>query len=243
MTDNDNNVRINKFLADNGVCSRRKADERIMDGRILVNGKVAELGDRIDPTKDKVTFDGKDVLVSDAELEYWVLNKPVGVVSTADDEQGRTKVTDLVKSKARIYPVGRLDENSEGLLLLTNDGELTNKLTHPSFEHIKSYRIIAKQNKSNSLSWIKRQFEAGIYIDGKKMQAKEVTSIVKSPENGYLEIELDLITGYNRQIRRMCDRIGLDVRKLSRTGFANLKLSDLNLEPGQAKRVQRSDII
>ena len=242
MTDN-NSVRINKYLADAGVCSRRKADELIDSGQVMLNGKVAVLGDRVDPQHDSIVVGSKDISLVKPELEYWVVNKPLGVVSTADDEKGRPKVTDLVPSKARLYPVGRLDENSDGLLLLTNDGEITHQLTHPSNKHLKTYRVIAKQVRNLSLSKIRETMERGIIIGDTKMRVHKVVSLNKSPGNGYLEMELELITGYNRQIRRMCDKIGLEVRKLTRIGFANLKLYDLNIAPGEAKQILRDEIL
>lgn len=236
-------IRINKYLAGQGLFSRRKADEFIAQGRITINDQTATLGDRVDIAKDIVKLDGNVVGARQAEYEYWAVNKPRGVISTAEDEQGRDKVTDLVDSRARLFPVGRLDENSEGLIVLTNDGELTNVMTHPSFEHTKSYRVIAKQLRPGSPNHFKTRLEKGVLIDGRLMRAKEVTSIVRDDQNNYLEIELELITGYNRQIRRMCDKIGLEVRKLVRTGFGKLRLADLMLEPGQSVKISRDDLL
>ena len=129
-------IRLNKFLADLGIASRRKADQLIDEGRVLLNQKKAKLGDKVDPEKDQVMFEGKKLTSDDREdFEYWLLNKPRNVVSTVSDEAGRKTVFDYVKTKAktRVYPVGRLDLESEGLLLMTNDGELANRLTHPKY--------------------------------------------------------------------------------------------------------------
>lgn len=236
-------VRINKYLADQGICSRRKADEHILRGDVLVNGKVAIPGTKIISDKDEVIFRGKKITtLNSQELEYWALYKPRGVVSTASDEKGRKNVVDLINTKSRIYPVGRLDTDSEGLIILTNDGDFANRLSHPSFQHVKSYKVIAKGIDSVDLQDIKRKLERGFLINGKKMRALRVVSIDRA-DNHLIEIELDLITGYNRQIRRMCDKIGLKVIKLMRTGISKLKLSDLKLSAGQSVPIGRDQVI
>lgn len=236
-------IRINKYLAEQGICSRRQADEHILANLVSVNGKIAKPGDMIDPEIDIVKLQGKEISSAAPENEYWVLNKPLGVVTTASDEKKRKTVVDFVKSHLRLYPIGRLDINTCGLIILTNDGELTNMLTHPSFKNIKRYRLIARKLRSISDAEIMKKFERGFRIDGKVMRADRVVNIYHSDQNNYLEIDLELITGYNRQIRRMCDKIGLEVKKLTRTGMGKLNLDSLKLEPGQAIRISRSDII
>lgn len=236
-------VRINKYLADSGICSRRAADEHILRGEVMINGKPANPGDRVDGGKDKVLFRGKVVKNQKSKYEYWAVYKPVGYISTSSDEFGRRKVVDLVKSATRLYPVGRLDGESEGLMILTNDGELTKQLTHPSFLHRKTYRVTCRPVKNNSLEWLKSKLINGVDMGGQLMRVEDVLRIEKIDSNGLVEMELSLITGYNRQIRRMCDKIGLEVVELVRTGIANLALSKLNLKPGQIKKIKREDVL
>lgn len=235
-------VRINKYIADMGVCSRRKADELVECGAVRINNLTAKHGDQVDPEADIIRVKGKNIHKKEAAYEYWALYKPVGIVSTAYDDKGRTSVTELIKSKSRIYPVGRLDADSEGLIILTNDGKFTNRLIHPSNTHIKTYRITASFVKKNSPNWIKQQLEHGITIDGKNMSVHKVIDICKSEDNKVL-LTLELITGYNRQIRKMCDKIGLDVEKLLRIGIGKLRLEDLQLKPGESKLIKIEDIL
>ena len=236
-------IRINKYIDEKGVCSRRKADVLISNDQVTINGKPAKLGDMLDPANDRVVCCGKDITEKKESLVYWAVYKPVGVVSTAQDEKGRPKVTDLVSSKERLYPTGRLDAQSEGLMVLTNDGSLTHELTHPSSGHIKSYRLVARPLRKLTTRKVKNAFEKGLVIDGKRMKADKVNSIDISDMNGYFEIELDLITGYNRQIRRMCDKIGLEVKRLTRTGIGKLRLKELNLSPGQSVSIRKQQIL
>lgn len=239
-------IRLNKFLSESGCCSRRKADEYIASGDIKINGKVTkELGIKIDPEKDAVEFQDKEVKIA-TDFLYYALYKPKGIVSTVSDELGRKTVIDLVPETPRVYPVGRLDTDSEGLIILTSDGDLTQRMTHPSFEHEKEYLVNAKFQISNSKrvapEIIKSQFEKGLYIDGHLMKAdKTEVSLVQS--TGFIILTLVLHTGYNRQVRKMCAKIGLDVIKLVRTRFGKLKLSDLELAPGEYRLVTRADIL
>lgn len=239
-------VRLNKFLADSGCCSRRKADEHILAGDIKVNGQIVkELGVKIDPEKDIVKFKGQ-LLCKETKLVYYALNKPRGVISTAFDEQGRQTVVDLVPREPRVYPVGRLDEDSEGLIILTNDGELAQELTHPSFEHEKEYEVTVRgkgkvfgilQNKER----IKNLFERGMIIDGKPMKADRVE--VNLINTNYYLLNTVLHTGHNRQIRKMCAKIGLEVITLRRIRIGNLTLEGLNLLPGQYKEISKNQIL
>ncbi|MEK9156492.1 MAG: pseudouridine synthase [Patescibacteria group bacterium] len=248
-------TRLNKYLAESGCCSRRKADELISGGKVSVNGKVAVVGKKVDPNTDIITIDGREIRFRDNFI-YYALYKPVGVVSTAYDPQGRPTVLDYVPKSPRVYPVGRLDYDSEGLIILTNDGELANRLTHPSFEHKKEYQVDVKiqmpapsgvegssvKNTEQRLKDIKRGFEQGLNIDGKLMKADQVSDF-DIQISGFVTFKVTLHTGYNRQIRRMCAKMGLEVRRLVRTRIGKLKLSDLNLGPGKHKSIKREDLL
>jgi pseudouridine synthase len=235
-------VRLNKFLSEAGVATRRHADELILAGKVKVNNEIIkELGTKIDPDKDTVFVEDK--LVKLQNLVYYALYKPVGALSTAQDELGREAVVDLVPKEPPVYPVGRLDEMSEGLIILTNDGELTQELTHPSHEHEKEYEVKARaKNQELRITdkQIQEQFEQGLEIEGKKMKADFVRSTI---HDSTFIIQIVLHTGYNRQIRRMCDKIGLEVARLKRTRIAKLKLADLSLKPGQYKKITKDQIL
>lgn len=250
-------IRLNKFLSDSGVCSRRQADQHTLTGDIRINGIVLrELGIRIDLKKDIIRFKG-EIVQPQENLVYYALYKPKGVVSTASDELGRQTVIDLVPKTPRVYPVGRLDEDSEGLIILTNDGGLTQELTHPSHEHQKEYEVTARiTNNELSVSaeaspdgrikndiekYIKQQFEAGIHIDGKLMKADRA-DVSKIHNSNYI-IHVLLHTGYNRQIRKMCAKIGLIVENLKRTRIANLMLRNLKISSGQYVLVKKNEIL
>ena len=234
--------RINKFIADSGLMSRRKADEAILSGDIEINGEVVKtLGIKIDSEKDIVKYKGNLVTIDSADFVYYALYKPKGVISTAQDEKSRKTVTDLVPAAPRVYPVGRLDRDSEGLILLTNDGALANELSHPSFEHRKEYFVVAKNVKKISTDTIRSLFVKGLTISGKKMKADTVEASIA--ENTLIEIKLTLHTGYNRQIRKMCDKIGLVVIKLVRTGISKLSLEELKLKPGDYKQISKEQIV
>lgn len=238
--------RLNKFLANSGVCSRRKADEHILAGDVKVNGITnKELGIKIDPDKDTVEFQDKVVKLN-SDFVYYVLNKPKGVVSTSSDENGQKAVVDLVPKVPRVYPVGRLDKDTVGLIVLTNDGELTKELTHPSFEHRKEYKAEVRiQNKELSKNknigqYITEKFERGLRIDDKLMKADSVSCLILNPK--FLILTLVLHTGYNRQIRKMCAKIGLEVVRLTRTAIGKLTLAKLNLKPGEYKEISKEDV-
>lgn len=236
-------VRLNKFLSNSGICSRRKADEHILGGDIRINGNIIkELGTKIDPKKDTVSFCGKEIRPSE-EFVYYALNKPAGVISTASDENGRSTVLELVPNEPRVYPVGRLDKDSDGLIILTNDGELANKLTHPKFEHEKEYYVKARTQKQIVIDpkAIERRFQTGIMVDGKIMKA----DIIKAEiiRNNRYDLIVTIHTGYNRQVRKMCAKMGLEVIGLTRTRIGNLKLAFLDIKPGKFMQIEKSDII
>ena len=233
-------VRINKYLSESRICSRRKADEHILTGDVTVNSIKAKLGDKIDPSNDVIRFKGKKVCNSAISL-YYALYKPKGIISTSDDELNRKSVTDFLPKESRVYPIGRLDKDSEGLIILTNDGELTNKLSHPKFLHEKEYSVIAETRDYKIENNVKHLFETGLKIDDTLMKADRVYNVLM--HGAKLKFKVILHTGHNRQIRRMCDKIGLEVKKLIRVRIGKLRLKDLKLEPGQYKIISKSDII
>lgn len=218
-------IRLQKFFTDCGILSRRAAEKEIKAGNVKVNGITASVGDKIDPYSDKVTYKGKIIsLPKEKKFVYVLLNKPVGTVTTSDDEKGRKCVTDLVDVKTRVYPVGRLDMNSDGALILTNDGELTNKLTHPRHEIPKIYEVIVKGEISEeTLDKINRSME----IDGYTILPVKTELLRKSKASSTLK--MTLFEGRNRQIRKMCEQCGLKVLKLTRTSIGDITLGDLAL--------------
>lgn len=218
----DNKIRLQKHLADCGIASRRKAEELIESKKVKVNGRIASLGDKVDPVRDKVTVSGKTV-VSVNKKVYIMLHKPRGFVSTVSDELGRKCVTDLVKDVGvRVFPVGRLDKDSEGLLLMTNDGEFSNSLTHPSKHVTKTYRVTV--GGSVSEEQIVRLC-TGVVIDDKKTLPCDCFVAERKADRTVL---MFIITeGRNRQIRKMCEAVNLTVLRLKRTEIAGVKLGML----------------
>lgn len=215
-------MRLQKFFSDAGVLSRRAAEAEIAAGRVKVNGKVAEIGDQIDPETDVVEYKGRRIEPrADKPRRYVMLNKPRGYVTSAKDEKGRRTVTDLVRAVgSRVYPVGRLDMESEGLLLLTDDGEFANHLTHPRHEIPKIYHVTLTAPPSNEQLCALR---APMELDGYALQP--VTVIPLSPDT----VEMHLYEGRNRQIRRMCEAVGLRVKRLCRVAIGELTLGTLPL--------------
>ena len=221
---NNNEVRLQKFMAEQGVASRRKSEDLIRAGKVKVNGHIAEIGMKINPRKDLVTV-GKQKLtnVKNRKMVYIMLNKPRGYVTTVSDELGRKTVMDLLPDfGCRIYPVGRLDKDSEGLLLLTNDGSFTNCMTHPSHEYAKVYRVTVRPAVNDEILFNLRN---GIEIDGRKTAPCEVT--VLTEEENRVVLEFILHEGRNRQIRKMCESQGLEVARLKRISIGPIKLGML----------------
>ena len=215
-------LRLQKYFSDCGLLSRRAAEAEIQAGKVLVNGSVAQLGDKIDPDTDTVTYQGKPVRPrANQEYLYVMLNKPRGYITTSKDERGRKTVTDLTRSVgSRIYPVGRLDMDSEGLLLLTDDGEFANHLTHPRHEIPKIYHVtLSPPPTEEQLQSLARPME----LDGYSLLPVGVEVLSKDT------LEMTLYEGRNRQIRRMCESVGLRVTQLRRVAIGELKLGALPL--------------
>lgn len=206
----------------------------MLEGRVLLNGKPVVLGDRVDPTSDVLTLDGAPVPVSE-ELETHLLNKPMGVISTANDPQGRQTVVDLVASDRRLYPVGRLDADSEGLILVSNDGELTNRVTHPSFGVTKRY--LAEVDGEVSPATVRRLSE-GVELEDGLARAESAKLVDSRPERSLLE--LVMVEGRNREVRRMLEAVGHPVSRLVRTAIGGL--TDTDLKPGESRRISAADI-
>lgn len=217
-------VRLQKYIAMCGTASRRKAEEMIADGRVKVNGqKVTEQGVKVEIGADKVTVDGRDIAVV-AKKYYIMLNKPVGYVSTVSDEAGRPTVVDLIKEevKTRIFPVGRLDYDTEGLLLLTNDGDFSYRVTHPKFEMNKTYiALIGTGLTVAGLNKLRR----GVVIDGFKTSPAEVEII--DLEAGASLVKITIHEGKNRQVRKMFEAVGVKVKELRRVSIGKVELGNL----------------
>ena len=212
------------MLADCGVASRRKSEELIQQGRVKVNGRVAVIGDKVDPVHDKVYVSGRRVTgTARPQLRYIMMNKPRGVLTTMSDEKGRRCVADLIKDiPERVYPIGRLDRDSEGMLLLTNDGEFANHIMHPKKHVNKVYRVTVRPNINDEQV---SRLENGVVIDGRKTAPAQVR--VVSREEGRAVLEVVIREGRNRQIRKMCDVVGLEVARLKRTAIGGVKLGGL----------------
>ncbi len=222
----DNKVRLQKFLADSGIASRRKSEELISQGRVRVNGRVSTLGDKVDPIRDNVQVRGKTVR-NVSEKRYIMLNKPRGFVTTMNDEMERKCVAELVRDvPVRVVPVGRLDKNSEGLLIMTNDGELANRITHPSSHVNKTYRVTVNGKVSDE-QIDKMCIGIDIDGDGRPTLPCDIFVIERKPDRTVLNFIIS--EGRNRQIRKMCESVGLEVIRLKRTEIAGVKLGMLKL--------------
>ncbi|MGI6081409.1 MAG: pseudouridine synthase [Limnochordia bacterium] len=228
--------RLQKVLAARGVASRRRAEEMIRQGRVCVNGQViTQMGFRVDPRTDRISVDGIPIQGS-SRLVYLALNKPVGVISSARDPRGRKTVVDLITGVSeRIYPVGRLDADSEGLVLLTNDGELALRLMHPRYGVSKLYRVWVKSKPSKQ---VLQALENGVMLtDGLTAPAR--VRLGTNDENG-TQLEIELSEGRNRQIRRMCEAVGHPVVRLRREKIGPLALG--SLREGQWRRLSAAEL-
>lgn len=226
--------RLQKILSNYGVASRRKAEQMIIDRRVRVNGNTASLGDVADDEEDVIEVDGVRLKKQPARVVL-MLNKPRGYVCTLSDEKGRKNVAELVSGcGARVYPVGRLDLNSEGLLLLTNDGELANRLTHPKKEVDKVYLVWL----SHYIPGCEDSIASPIEIDGRETSPAKVETIKRDGETALLRITIH--EGRNRQIRRLCERANVTVTRLRRVAEGPLRLGDL--KPGQWRVLTEEEI-
>lgn len=228
-------VRLNKYLSNSGIASRRAIDKMIRAGQISVNGKIIdELGTKIDPAKDIIVVNGKKIQ-KNANTAYIILNKPLNVVSTTSDSYARKTVVDLIDTPLRLYPVGRLDSDSIGLILLTNDGELTHKLTHPKFHISKTYEVKVKglvtDDKLNRL-------RNGIRLSDGLTSPAEIELMHKQGDQA--KIQFTIHEGRNRQIRRMCGAVDLEVLELKRISIGPIKLD--NLKSGEYKSLTDEEI-
>lgn len=227
-------MRINKYIASAGVCSRRAADEMIADGLVKVNGKTLEnLGYQVEEG-DVVTVKGKEIKPA-SKLVYYLLNKPTGYVTSTADKEGRPLVTELVPDEYRVFPVGRLDYNTSGLLIMTNDGELSNKLMHPSHEFDKKYlaRVTGTVTRAEAA-----KLAAGVDIGG-FVTSPAAVNLLRHDKNSTL-VEITIHEGKNRQVRRMFDTLGHPVTELTRVALGNLTIGKLAV--GQCRKLSPAEI-
>lgn len=230
-------IRLQKIIADSGYCSRRKAEEYIERGYVTVNGRAASIGDKADPANDLIKV-GEDIIpAGHAEKRYIMLNKPRGYVTTMQDEMGRKTAAELLTGiNERLYPVGRLDRNSEGLLLFTNDGEFANDIMHPSKHVSKTYRVtidgrVSEEQLSRLMSGVELD-------DGAVTLPCNVEVLTEEPERTVLRIVIK--QGLNRQIRRMCAAVGLQVGRLRRVAIGGVKLG--MLKPGEWRELTKEEL-
>ena len=216
-------LRLNKFLSNSGVASRRKCDEIIASGKVTVNGKVVtEIGSQINEKKDKVMVEGKAVCLP-SSFVYIKLNKPKGYACTASDEKGRKTIYDLVDCEERLFSIGRLDYNTEGLIILTNDGDFANKVSHPRYDVEKEYRVtIEGKIKESELAVLRK----GVVVDGQKMPPAKVKLL--SQDENVSKISVVINEGQNRQVRRMFEAIGREIKLLKRVRLGSVRLGGLS---------------
>lgn len=221
-------VRLQKIIADSGYCSRRRAEQYIQNGEVKVNGRPCSIGDKADPRNDLITVNGEKIRADGVTLRYIKLYKPRGYVTTMSDEQGRKTITDLLDGiEERVYPIGRLDRTSEGLLLLTNDGSFANDIMHPTKHVAKTYRVtVAEKVTEEQIN----KLMAGVEIEPNVMTRPCIINILLEEEERTV-LEFIIKEGKNRQIRRMCEAVNLTVKRLRRTSIAGVKLG--MLKPGE----------
>lgn len=228
-------IRLNRYLAQSGLCSRREADRWIADGRVKVNGRtVTELGVQVDGTNDVVVAAG-EVLRPSLVLTYIMLNKPAGYVTTASDEKGRLTVFHLVKTPVRVFSVGRLDRDSEGLLLLTNDGDLSYRLTHPRFKVKKTYRVILKDALDERAA---KALQRGVRIDEARHPVAGELRFPNQEDRRFCEITI--MEGRNRQVRKMFSAVGYAVKRLQRLQIGPLRLGRLGV--GEWRHLEEREV-
>lgn len=230
----DITIRLNKYLANIGICSRRDVKQLLKGQNVTVNGqRVRESGTRIDPQKDDIRLNGNKI--KPPRLVYYLLNKPKGIVSTTADEYGRKNVISFIPAKERIYPVGRLDKDTTGLIILTNDGELTNLLTHPRYHVYKVYRLTIEGRIDKPQL---NAFRNGVLLDDGITAPAQVKILKEKPNVSIIEVTLH--EGKNRQIRRMCETVGINLLELERIKFGSIEKGPLGL--GQFRELTRHEI-
>lgn len=229
-------IRLQKLIAESGMCSRRKAEDLIRQGRVKVNGHPVSIGDGA-TYNDVITVDGERIYVEKKRKKYYImLNKPRGYVTTMSDELDRRCVTELLTGlDERVFPVGRLDRNSEGLLLFTNDGQFANDIMHPSKHISKTYRVTVRPDVTEEQLI---QLSEGVVIDGKKTLPASVSVLTK--EDGRVVLRIVIKEGRNRQIRKMCEAVGLEVARLRRTAIGPVKLG--MLKPGTYRELTSEEV-
>jgi 23S rRNA pseudouridine2605 synthase len=225
-------MRINKYIADSGITSRRKAEELILQGRVFVNQKLVKtLGYRVNPEQDEVKIDGERIRIK--RNVYYLLNKPKGVISTTNDEKNRRTVIDLIKSKEKIYPVGRLDYNTTGVLFITNDGNFSNLLTHPKNRVPRNYEV----KLDRELDVIdKKSLLKGIFIENRRSKFENI-NFTDSKDRKYIEVEC--VEGRNHFVKKMFETLGYQVRSLNRSSFAGVKT---DLPVGKFRELNTTEI-
>lgn len=228
-------MRLQKYIASAGITSRRKAEQWIADGRVIVNGEiVTEMGIQVTPGEDHVVVDGRAVTLKE-EYVYYLLYKPIHVISSVSDPHGRRVVTEFLPKEPRVYPVGRLDFMTSGLLLLTNDGAFTNYMIHPRHEVNKTYQVLVKGRPSPAAM---NRLRNGIELEGRKTKAALVDNEV--PKGNNLQFQITIQEGRNRQVRRMCESIDHPVIELKRIQMGGLGLG--NLKPGEYRALTKNEI-
>ena len=222
----EESIRLQKFLANSGVASRRKCEELILDGKVSVNGQIVkELGTKVNPAVDKVEYCGNPVFSSN-KFVYILLNKPIGYVTTAKDQFDRDSVLDLVKVKERVVPVGRLDMYTSGALILTNDGDFVYKVTHPKHEITKTYTVTVRGIIENDAV---EKLRNGVEIEDYKTRPAKVKILKTDEEKNISRLEITIHDGKNRQIRKMCEAVGSKVVALHRSKIGDIGVKDLKL--------------
>lgn len=219
----ENKIRIQKYLSANGIASRRKAEQMVAEGLVMINNRKAEIGDKVTPGQDKIFVNNKKITPNREKKRYIMLNKPRGYITTLHDEKNRKCVLELIgEIKERIYPVGRLDRDSEGLLIMTNDGEFANEIMHPSKHVQKTYRVTLH---SAFTDYHLAKFCTGVRIDGYMTAPAKARVILEEKERTVIEVTI--CEGKNRQIRRMCEAMNLNVARLKRVSVGGVRLGGL----------------
>jgi 23S rRNA pseudouridine2605 synthase len=238
MAMDNNEVRLQKYISERGIVSRRKAAELIRDGRVTVNGATVTIpGERFSYDNIEVAIDGKNITVDLPASRTIMIYKPRDYICSRSEEQGVTVYELLDKADRKLVTVGRLDKNSEGLLLLSNDGDLVNRLTHPSYEHTKIYKVTVSGNLDESTL---RKLQSRMIIDGYEIRPVKVSILPQRKKGNRYLLQFELKEGRNRQIRRMCDQVGLKIHRLIRTEFAGLTLD--GIKAGEWREVTPSEI-